>query len=239
MGGCVEKENFRFLKDSITLGVTLFVLYLLIGCAVQSPQLVLEDKFYSRNASFEVNGLKGFGTLVAPRAASYDMRIRSEADMDFLLIQTCGREVAIEKAGDDFKYTYTPNVVETTRACPIQFFGVEKGKNRRTVGWMDMEDPRHVMPGDLCCNGTCRKTQGVSACESGAGLIQRLTFPGPMIASSPDLKCKIGSVDGSQVFEFKIPRGECLHVFAEKAAPHRTHRLSTYGFDETLPMKGR
>ncbi len=232
-------EKKAFVIDAAVIGATLFVIYLIAGCAVNAPQVVMEDKFYSRNADFEVNGFKGFGTVVVPRAASYDIRIRSAADMDFLLIDTCGREVAIEKAGDDFRYQYTPNVVETTRACPIGFVGVEKGKNRRTVGWLDTEDPRHLMQAQLCCNGGCKAVNGVSACESGSGLIQRITFPGAMIESSPDPECNIAPSADGLMYEFKIPRGECTHVFMEKAAPHRTHRLSTFGYDEVLPMRFR
>jgi hypothetical protein len=215
----------------------------LCGCAVSPPIKLDESKHYARNAEMEINGTKARATVVVARAPKYEIRIRSAGNMDFLLVNTCAREQIVERAGDDFRYTFEPNVIETSRACPIKFTGVEKGRNRRTVGWIDVEDPRHELGAELCCNGRCAKASGVSACESGAGLIQRITFQTPALSSTKsaeNLDCKpLETKDGGLSFEFRQPRGECTHAFMELADPGRTHRLSTFGFDEQIPQKGR
>lgn len=217
--------------------------YLLTGCASIPPVKIDDSKFYARNAQMEVNHVKGRGTLVIPRNGIYEIRIKSEADMDFLLIQSCSREVAVEKAGDDFTYRYVPAPgLEDNRACPLSFIGIEKGQGRRSVGWLDFQDSeRYDMPAETCCNGVCSTSPGVSACESGQGLLQRIAFHEPVYYDTARPECVLtGAVSGEgEEIEFKIPRGECTHLFVTKGSPHRWHRLSTYGFDESIPQRSK
>jgi hypothetical protein len=235
---------FSDLIDCILIGCILgLVAFLASGCASPAPVVLDKDKHYARNVQFEINKAKGQPTMVAARAPRYEIRLKSEIDMDYLLIRSCGREHGVEKAGDEFRYSMEPNLVELeSHSCPISFVGAEKGANRRTLGWVDFQDPRYTYPARVDCDGSWANVVGVAACESGAGLEARLEFPEPTDLATTNPDCKLTllkDADGVRVFKFKLPRGECTHMFQERKGGLRVLKLSTYGFDERLPLRSR
>lgn len=219
------------------------LLFLISGCVTGTPEgmplgtpTLSPDLFYARNIEFEISGAKCRGTCVVARAPKYEIRIKSRGDLDFLLIRSCHREISREKEGDEFRFTYEPVPgVEDNRACPLSFVGVEKGKNRRALGWVGFQDPRRVLGASTKFNGKVAGSPGVSAVESGAGLIQRIEFDVPVEVEAPGPGCNVFTTQDSRAFEFKIPRGSCTVLFMERALPNRTHTLFTYGYDEILP----
>lgn len=222
------------------LGVLAGSALLAVACAQPGPMAHDHAKFYARNAELDVNGAKGRGTLVVGRAPKYQIKLTSQADMDFLLIRSCAREVTAEKRGREFSYVYEPAPgLEDVRSCPVSFIGVEKGANRRTVGWLSFHDPRRQLPATLKCNGRVTPSPSVSACESGAGLLQRIEFTQPVAVVADRPECEIAGVGDGYEYTFTIRRGACSYLFTERAGQGRSHWLETYGFDETAPMESR
>lgn len=177
------------------------------------------------------------GTCVVPRAPKYYINFKSRTPMDFLLVRTCGREEKREREGDDFGFQYNPVPgVEDNRACPLEITAIEKERNRRVWGFLDFQDPdKRTLPVVYKCNGVTTVFPGVGACESGAGLIARFEFQGPVAFDAIRSECKAFQTTSNNTLEIQIPQGRCTILFIEKSEPYRSHRLSLYGFSESLP----
>ena len=218
--------------------LTLLAAQFIIGGCSNPPAQSQSGKYYARQLKFEVNKQKGQGALVVPLAPKYEIRVESEADMDFLLIRSCGRERAFEKEGGTFKYLFLPTPgVEDNRPCPLSFESIEKGENRRPAGVVGFEDPSRTLPAVLACNGEVLKTTGVAVCQNGAGLITRITFSTPVdVATGRDEKgvpkCPLPKSADGKVYEWaNHPRGDCFFLFRERPPASRSLVLSTFGYD--------
>jgi hypothetical protein len=192
---------------------------------------------YRRTLELDVNSMKGVGNLVAPQAPSYNLKLKADMDLDFLVLKSCNREVIAEKNGSSFVYNYSPLPgIEDNRACPVMITGVEKSTAKKVWGYLDFQDQRNLLPATVKCNGEMKRYGGVSVCQAKAGLIQRIEFDGEALGEAltdihPD--CALTQIN-PKTFEFKMARGLCYFKFVEKAAPNRFHRLSSFGWDEIL-----
>lgn len=209
----------------------------LFSCAA-GPRLASESTQIARNLEIEVNGVKCVGTCVFKQAPRYEIKIRSKADMDFLLIRTCHRSEAKEREGTDYKWTYEPTRQEQDRACPIRLTGLEEGKGRISTGFIDFTDARKTLEVALQCNGKALLgVRGVAACEAAAGLLQAIEFNAPVrystqssLGPAQSKHCDTFKTQDGKRFEYVMPQGECTITFEEDAAPYRQLRLNTYGF---------
>ncbi len=215
-----------------------------LGLSGAPVRLVVDEtEYYARNILFEVNKRKCFGTCVVPRAVKYEIKAWAKSDFDFLLIKTScgGRTKPMEGQDNDFTYTYIPTPgVEDNRACSLSFVGVEQSHNRRALGFIDFEDPRHLLPAVVKCNADLSPVNGVGACENEKDNTTRIEFQSEVVVSSAEAlqpNCrKISTLDGKN-YEWKQSEGDCIYLFMEKAAPNRTLRLTTFGFTKIQPTR--
>jgi hypothetical protein len=211
------------------------------GCSTVSAGLE-DTTFYRRDIAFKVNGQKAVGAIVVPRASSYKIEGEVEGSFDFLIVRSCHREYTAEREGGHFSYLFEPREgIESNRACPLEIRGAEKGKGRHSFGFIDFENDRDLLPAKLECNGEVRDAGGVSVCQAPHGLIQRITFPVDVIFEPGSVGCdlierKPGETDPAprKVYEFKMPVRQCLFVFMETGAAHRTHRMMSLGYEATV-----
>lgn len=222
--------------------ITLLLLFL-IGCSSVPP--ILETKiFYKRDMLLKVNGLKGEGFLIVPKADSYDFDIEAKGKLDLFTFNTCHREQTKEKAGQKTwfgdkkrrKFSFTPTGIESSPlACPAYLAGFEIKKGRHSQGFVDFEHPGLSLASILSCNGSVHNSNGVSYCESRAGSIQEIKFAHPVLAPEKNV-CIILKSSDEKTFRFKLPRGDCSFRFVTKSGIEKWHRLSTYGYDK-IPLR--
>ena len=230
-----DPDKFCWLLPAILIVVS--VLIALSGCAGPAARYEA-GKFYAKRLQFEVNKAKGVGTLVCPIAPKYEIRVESEADLDFLLLRSCGREKEFEKEGSSFKYLCTPGKgVEDNRPCPLSFESIEKGENRRPAGVVAFEDPARTLPATLTCNGEVIQAKGVGLCQNGASLITRVVFEAPVdVATGRDETgkplCALPISADGKIYEWaEHPRGNCDFLFRERPPASRSMILYTFGYD--------
>lgn len=198
------------------------------------PQQLDPEKFYRHDLRLEVNGVRGTGVMVLPRSHRYRIHGESVGQLDLLTISSCHREFSAERQGTEFDYDYAPLPgIETGGGCPLHFGGYEQKKGRHTWGIVDFEGPDATLPATLQCNGQVVRSNGVSICQSRAGLYQTIEFPGSVdVSPDPDCPMPLGGRPG--LYEFPLARGECVYAFREQAEPNRIHRLTTLGYEGIL-----
>lgn len=217
-----------------------FLFLFLVSCADLNQKLDPRVN-YPKDLKIKVNGHKGVGTLVVPIAPVYNFEVTSLGKLDLFAYSTCHREKYQEKAWDDgwfsseyeTKFEYRPNAVERGH-CPLQMGAYEKKKGRHGWGLIDFEDGSSNLPALISCNGDAYNSRGVTLCQSKAGLLQKIEFNEPVLYSPPG-GCPISKVTEDKIFEIILPRGECVYMFLEKKKDsNRSHRLTTYGYDEII-----
>jgi hypothetical protein len=221
--------------------VIAFLALVATGCSTVSESL-RDTTFYKRDISFRVNGVTYKGAAVVPEAPRYVIEGEVRGGFDFLIVRSCHREYTAENEGDHFKYVYVPRPgLEDNRACPIDVRGAERVKGRHSFGLVDFQNKRDVLEADLECNGEKTVFPGTSACQSPMGLIQKIRFPVPVIAQGESLEVTAGSdacpmtePKDRLTYEFKTPYKRCQYVFMEVSAPHRTHRMTTLGYEQSV-----
>lgn len=212
----------------------LLLIFVVQGCAMVAQNLD-DTLFYRRDITLKINGVKASGATVVPEAPSYRIEGETKGTFDFLFVRSCHREYTAERQGDDFVYTYTPRAgIEDNRACPLEIRGVEKVKGRHSFGFVDFQNRRDRLDAVLECNGSRDQYAGVSVCQAPESLIQRIIFPVEVYAESIRPECKMPEPKDLKNYEFKMPPKSCQVVFMEKASPHRTHRLTTLGYERVV-----
>lgn len=199
------------------------------------PQQSLEPNiFYERDLEITINGYKVYGAGVVPAAPKYDIKVKSKGKLDLLLVRTCHRNWKSETHEKEAQLQIIPVPgIEDNGPCAMRFEGYEKDKGRHSWGLIEIERPDVTQKATITCNGYQYEGRGISICQSFAGLIQRITFPLPVIAD-PEERCA-GPVsnDGGKTFEFPIVKGECTYAFYEKTM-NRWHQLTTIGYEQVL-----
>lgn len=257
-GVCLTNIVLRFFTDTkLVLGPGALLLCLfLMGCTDRGLK-PNSTTYYDRNIQFEIKKIGPIsGSGVLPVLPSYEIKIHTVGDMDSLFIASCQRFKHFEPGKDEFTYVYTPkNSIESDTVCPLVFKGVEKGKNRLALGYLDFETEKYTLPGFLDCDDKPYvRENGTSVCESLAGLKQSITFEVPVKFDINSGSCATYTNDKGNIFEyfhyhtddkgvqndkvidFELPRGPCTIIIKGKGQ-EVYHRLETYGFDEVLPVK--
>jgi hypothetical protein len=212
--------------------------------ACQSTQMSpdkVPDRVYRRDMLVTINGKSSDGVMVVPRSSSYKIRVEGKAKIDLFTLQSCHREMLTSdiknsgiwrtKSVVEVDYAPAPGV-EDSGACPVQLGGYEKAAGRHSWALVDFESTDETLKANLFCNGDKSVGNGVSICQSRAGLIQKIVFERPVVFS-PDKGCEIPE-SSDQTWTFAIPKGVCVYYFAEKQKPNRAHRLTTIGYEDVL-----
>lgn len=227
-----------------------FLLFLLPSCSNTANVLqpLNPETIYKRDMIISVNGITGDGVLVVPRNVTYKLHITAQGDLDLFTFTTCHREEIAEDAANvtersgifrrtitkkrEIKLDYTPTEIEMEGGCPVFLGGYEEQKGRHSWGLIDFEGPDATLPATVFCNGKTIEANGVSVCQSRAGLIQGIIFP-EKVFISPDPQCDLGQKEGTH-FKFPIKKGQCVYAFMDKQ--FRVHRFTTLGY-EMVPIR--
>jgi len=213
-----------------------------LSACTSVPQQLDPKIFYKRDMVLKVNGFVGEGTLVVPKSEEYKMEVNAKGVLDMFTLESCHRETSKEDAGEPGLFGNKKKVVidyrpvaglEDTGSCPVFFGGYERKAGRHSWGVLDFETDKEKLPAVVRCNGSEYNSRGVTICQSKAGLLQEIIFPVAVEASSLD-ECKMQPSKDGQTFRYEMPRKECVFNFMEKAAPHREHRLTTFGYESIL-----
>ncbi len=222
--------------------IVLFFSYLLIAGCTSVPQELDPEIFYKRDMGIEVNGKRGEGVLVVPRASRYKFDIRAKGKLDLFTFTTCHREQTKEKAGErgwfsDKKHrelTFLPAALEKERfSCPVQLGGYEAIKGRHSWGLVEFEHPSLTLPAVVSCNGVVRQARGVSVCQSKAGLLMEIVFRKKVLYPKENTCVKLTSKDGLK-FRFALPKKQCSFRFVTERGELEMHRLTTVGYEKIL-----
>ena len=223
---------------------------ILSGCATASPlpssSVTAPNAVYKYDMHGTINGAAFDGVGVIPRADLYDVKIQSRVDVDLLTITSCHRDFSVESAISQgwfstkrgYEYAFAPvKDLEDRGSCLLRF-GAYNQASASQNAWaiVDFEDPWTNMPAANRCNGETIPSNGVSICQSRAGLEQMLRFPEPMEIDEKALtaQCVPRASADKREWTYSIASGECVIAFQEIASPYRRHRLTTIGYGQIL-----
>lgn len=203
-----------------------------LGCATPG-QMLNPSLFYKRDMVVSMDGITGDGVLVVPSLKRHAFTVTAKADMALYTFTSCHREVALENMPKEVKGFFTPaEGLEDTGSCPVEIGGYDKKGGRHSWAFIDFKTDESTLPATLRCNGELLKTEGVSVCQSRAGLLQRIEFD--VEVDSGNSSCgKLGSASGKS-FEFPLVKGQCVYAFRERSGERRFHRLVTLGYESIL-----
>jgi len=190
---------------------------------------------YKRDMQICLNGKCAEGVIVAPRKSKYEFRIKAHGRLELFTFATCHREETTSKHSRRrwFKDnrtvsgTYIPVSGIEDGHCPV-YIGGYNHKNRNSWAFADFEDPEYTISAKVNCNGSSGEFNGVSVCQSRAGLIQTIEFPEVVTVDACGIKGK------ARKFTYKIQSGECGVAFF---GANSMHRLTTIGYDKILLRK--
>jgi hypothetical protein len=240
-----------YLCDGLLTAAIAACLISLSGCATPGLQTQLSsNEVYKLNLASTVNSyyFEGYGVVPSSPSKSYEIKITSATDIDAIIINTCAREEVIESALQISRFgkwlerkktlalVYTPNDLESTGLCLMQvgtFNRNEADANASAI--FDFEDATATLPGLSVCNGdNVSGTHGVTFCETRAGLMQRVSFPVPVIAATTNVSadCKVDQEASSDktAYDFRTPRDLCVFRYSELTSPFRQHRHVSRGY---------
>lgn len=191
-----------------------------------------------RNPDKELWRLEARGVAVVPPADWYRIEGETKGDIDFLVWQTCGGQTSLERQGDSFSIEeFRPVAIgPACRNNILEIRGIEEKKRRNSGAVVVVADPgRYQLKASLVCNNVASQAVGSYACQSMAGLVQKIGFETPVFVvqeSSPG--CSIGTFADQAEFVFKMPPRRCNYEFVEVAAPHRRGWLTLYPYSDIV-----
>lgn len=204
---------------------------------------------YKRDMILEVDGFQGEGVLVIPLKEIHKFHVEARGELDLFTMTTCHREWTKEKAWNvkrksglfgwgrkivknEVNFDLSLNQLEKSDFCLIELGGYERDKGRHSWAIIDVRSEMTTLPATVNCNGSQYQSEGVTVCQSRAELIQSISFAVEVL-TSPDKGCDLPSERG-MIFEFPIKKGKCSYAFIETKAPHREHRMTTFGYEKIL-----
>lgn len=256
-----KKPSHRSFKSKkhglLPLFIIVFYVFLMFlvftafsGCSsfssITTPNIPSSDTVMKYDLHGTVNGVDFDGVGVIPHADNYVMRIESNDNVDMFTVTSCARDFSVESAikqgwfssNKGYEYDYIPSSpAEHGGSCIVRLGAYNQGKNGvQAWGLLDFEGPDATLPATNFCNGSQTKTNGVTVCQSRAGLIQVMTFPSPVRVANNDLdpKCQLKVPIDGLTWQYTLAKGECVIAFMEIASPHRVHRLTTVGYTDIM-----
>lgn len=227
----------------------LFTLSFLVGCT-SIPQKLDPKLLYKRDLPFCVKDVGCYeGTAVLPARAAYDFEIapKGGAEIDLLVLDTCHREFSEQgnlktnlgffekifgRKSQGWKFSYIPiQGIEDDGDCSLRIATYEKSKGRHAWAIVRFEHEKYQLPMQLVCNGMVTQENGVSICQSKAGLSQQMRFTEPVMISA-DPGCEMPVKGNKAGYEWKINLGECGYTI--KGQSGKIHDILAYGYEGLL-----
>lgn len=230
----------------------LLVSLLLAACGTfQLPEIPkdVSDVTFKHDLVIEINGKKYTGVGVVPRSSSYHIKVYPDERISRIFWNSChqGNEVDQPNTGW-FKKTYEFDLkevpgVQDVYACALEVtvMNMEKRKNGFAVLEFLDSRPEVNLKALVKCNGSLEYYEnGVSICQSAAGLIQQIKFSEPVIHAGSMGNCAdVMKAADDKTFTYIMPKGKCTYYFgADRKLNGKTvlHRLQTVGYTEA-PLK--
>jgi hypothetical protein len=223
-----------FVIDSVisfgpVAGVIVLAWIVFSSCATPAQQL--DDAVaYRKDMELQVNGMRGEGLVLAPEAASYDIRGKFPDDADRLSFKTCARYRPALDEGDSWRYTFVPDEIERADDCRLAEIVSFNEKGRHAFGAVVFRSARSRLPAHLVCNGEA-KDDTETVCSNLQGMPFRIRFQAP-VDMAPGPECGIPNAPGVTELELPMPRGLCVIHFREHAPARREHHLTLFGFEQ-------
>lgn len=206
----------------------------IFGCAMfghMPSQDLKPEVFYQRDLKIKVGNLSFDGYGVAPEQIEYKLKLFPPADADYVLLETCNREVRANDQGDEFEYNYKPIIgLETKASCPMNITVLDEDQVH-SFGFLAFEDSAYKLSAYLKCNGDEGTVNAVSACQSKQNLKQRISFLEP-VKASPEVGCDKGHWIDNQTYEYSMPYGQCVILFQGDSGASHIH--FTIGYKEGI-----
>ncbi len=225
----------------------------LFGCASSINAILPQPSVYQLDLYGSLDGYPWDGIAVGSAAKTHTIQIISKTDVNYMRIISChrfeGYPDAIQtgwfKTNRGFQYTFNESPgIEDTGYCLLRiqaFTKVVKSDGApvgSAYGLMLFHNQKFNLPAENICNGADGQANGTSICQSMNGLIQRLRFKEqvitadtPLEGSGVPLPCKGTFIDAT-TWQYKMPSGECMAVFASVSKPHKYYVHLAYGFDK-------
>jgi len=226
---------YRF-KENASFKLIFLVLFFLLGCP--SVRKDLQHKInYKKTLRFHINDKVYVGLSLPPIRKSYSIMVTAPFNLDFLKIETCHREIVLEKAfyrkrilkdKKKYKFFYTPTEIE--KDCPL-FITALSQKGVYSFGEVILNHPEYSMQALNYCNGEVYESEGVSICQSKKGLTQLIEFGKKVIVQS---NCSVITLKGGRKFKYEVGSGDCVFLFFSIDKKNKIHKLITFGYEEII-----
>ncbi len=190
------------------------------------------------------------GMGVIPKSKFYKVKVYPPGKVDMMTLVSCHRHLKTphpKKSGGWFAKGYYEFIIPMTGSvdedelCSFSTGAYEQKKGRHAWGTVAILDPKFKLSAFTKCNGDVKNYEGVSVCQSKAGLIQEYSFNRPVSfagAKGCSIKNLTTEKPYSSIWRFLMPRGECEAYFIDIDNPRRmVHQAFFFGFD-TIPIRG-
>jgi hypothetical protein len=219
----------------------LLMILLCFSCTTTHEKLDASIK-YRMDMGILNDGQRYIGTAVMPKKEIYDLDFLSPGTLSLFTFTSCSRDIAVEQESGKIidrkkvNIQYVPNIIEKRGGCPVYLAGFEKVIGRHTWGMIDFQDDLAVLPARVTCDGKSYRSEGVTVCQTRAGLTQRMEFDSKIFVR-PQPGCEI-EVQEDYAIEWDMKEGSCAYIIQEAVSPYRQHRLTTYGYVKVILREG-
>lgn len=204
-----------------------FVLLMLFFTAcVETASVSKPPAFPRATLPFTVETISYTGTAVVQRRTSQKITATIPKGTPYFFISTCHREIPFDNPGTTVTYTYIPvYLLENSSSCLTKMTAISP-QGVASIGFIDFTSEEDL-PYRVHCNGLSTDVNGVSFCQSRAGLIQKVSFTKTTVALQAQ-GCEPMGGDGFS-FTFSLSPGLCIYAFKSGT---QYGRLTTYGYTD-------
>jgi len=245
--------------------ILMFSMLFLGGCATLQGFLFPDasDKntelSWQKDLKMSINGKFYYGMATVKPATDYHIRIYpAYKEIDRLQWRTCHRGGHADKAvkhgfwpwsakQEYFSMTFRQADIEKDRACTLDLEALTMRRKSMSFGMIVFPDSRPWLNlgATLECNGRLVVSQGgMSACQGPYQSIQRIALKSGVVQDDrPNEKCPPMQQVSEGVFEYYMPKGQCVYVFKvpdlHESGRFRQHNLITFGYEAIPPAEDR
>lgn len=247
------------------LGLATLIVLVSLGCSSLQgfffPNVADKDAkiAWEKDLRIQVNKSVYHGTAVVEKAEKYWIYIFPPyKEITRLQWRTCHRGGVAKNAvkygrwpwsekQEYFKMEFTPRDLELERACTLSFEALDKSKKSMGFAMVAFPDirPWYDVSATVECNGALDALmKGTSLCQAPVGAVTRISFADEIFMDeTPDEKCPPFKKIAPNVFEFKMPKDECVFNFIKKeyhkeSGRLRSHKFITFGYEQSPPPEG-
>jgi hypothetical protein len=209
----------------------------------------IENKTFKHDLLVDVNGTRFKGIGVAKKASTYHIIIYPTEKIDRLTYTTCHLQQTIDQPKTgwfsgkfEFDLTDIPGVTDV-HACSLQILAMNEDNRVNMFALIEFQDtrPEISLPATVKCNGDLRSyPDGVSICQTAAGLVEQISFNETVIQKGSSPQCDVMKSIDDKTFTYFMPSSNCTYYFSSQRkinGKRVSHRLETLGFTE-VPVSG-